>query len=179
MCVKTILKRESLDRLDLNLLSQWSMNQLPAELPQPFSVPRKPAWMQKKEASAYCSAHSRSLCGRLTPISVADAPIHVSNQMAMIARNLYIYDLEYMLKSMQRLVAGVGARNQQVGFYLYLQSLHSQMLVLPSRLHQSLVNAPQVLHMPQRLPLLSFQGPWGFALRLASASARWSGPARV
>lgn len=107
-----------LSRMDLNLLSQWSMDQLPAGLRTAFLSAQKTSLdVKKKEAATFIAQHvAGAFTVGFTPIPVADAPILVSNQMAMIARILYIYDLEYMLKSMQRLVAGVGAGKLVSGF---------------------------------------------------------------
>lgn len=105
------MKLPSLGFLDVHSLSDWSMQQLPAGLRIAYLSAQKTSLDAKhKEAAAFIAQHvAGAFAVGFTPIPVADAPILVSNQMAMIARILYIYDLEYMLKSVQSLLAGLGA----------------------------------------------------------------------
>lgn len=101
----------ALGLLDTDKLSDWSMEQLPLGLRAAYlSAQKLNLEAKKQQAASFIAQHvAGAFAVGFTPIPVSDAPILVSNQMALVARILYIYDMEYMLKSVQRLVAGMGA----------------------------------------------------------------------
>jgi len=99
--------------MDTVRLSDWSMEQLPAGLRTAYLSAQKLNLDKKKaEAAAVITQHTAgAFAVGFIPIPVSDAPILIANQMGLIARILYIYDMEYMLKSIQGMVSSMGVTN--------------------------------------------------------------------
>lgn len=88
--------KDDLNNLQLAELCQWSVDSLPSSLKISFAAAqRKNISIKRAEASKIVNQHSTgaAIVG-FTPIPFSDAPILLANQAGMIARILFIYNLE-------------------------------------------------------------------------------------
>lgn len=86
-------------------LIQWSIERLPASLRFAFIKSQKvDLEAKRKQARKYIRQHCTAAFGvGFAPIPMSDAPLLVANEMALIARILYLYDLgsvSEMIKAM-------------------------------------------------------------------------------
>lgn len=117
--------REDLDHLQLNMLCEWSVNNLPDALKISFvAAQRKNIRLKREEASKIIKQHSASsgFVG-FTPIPFSDAPILLANQAGMVARILFIYDLQSLAGQIKDLIGGalIGSLISESGAWLASQ----------------------------------------------------------
>lgn len=82
----------------LNELCEWSLECLPESLRVAFAASQKQS-LKIKRAEAYKAIKQHiasSVTVSFTPIPVSDAPLLLANQAAMVARILFIYNLQHI-----------------------------------------------------------------------------------
>jgi uncharacterized protein (DUF697 family)/GTP-binding protein EngB required for normal cell division len=100
-----------LGHLDVEKLLTWSRDNLATGLRLAFiNAQRFNLALKRDEANAAVLQHIASAAAvAASPIPFSDAPLLVANQGGMIARILYIYDMEALMTQLGTLVSGMGA----------------------------------------------------------------------
>jgi uncharacterized protein (DUF697 family)/GTP-binding protein EngB required for normal cell division len=103
--------KKELGYFDLVKLCDWSVDVLPDGLRYAFVAAQKVNLeLKRKEARKIIVQHtSGSAFVGFVPIPFSDAPILVANQVGMLARIMWTYDLESALPSIQGSLVSVGA----------------------------------------------------------------------
>lgn len=88
--------KKSLNYLQVEELCDWSITQLPDSLRISFAAAQRQSLKLKKQQAHEVILQHSAASGFVgfSPIPFSDAPLLISNQAGMIARILYIYDLE-------------------------------------------------------------------------------------
>lgn len=114
-----------LNYLQLNELCQWSVDNLEDALKTGFvSAQRKNIKLKREAAEKIITQHAAgSGFVGFTPIPFSDAPILLANQAGMIARILFIYDMESFASQAKDLVGGavLGSLISESGAWLASQ----------------------------------------------------------
>ncbi|MBF0112348.1 MAG: 50S ribosome-binding GTPase [Desulfamplus sp.] len=99
-----------LNYLDLEKLCTWSIENLPKGLRLAFIAAQKVNLQaKKKKATDIVIEHSSgSAFVGFVPIPFSDAPILLANQAGMLARIIFIYDMQSLLPTIQGLVGTFG-----------------------------------------------------------------------
>lgn len=117
-----LTKEKALNYLDLNLLCDWAVSKLPDILQFSFiSSQKNNLEMKKKEATKIILKHTTGagFVG-FTPIPFSDAPILLANQVAMLTRILFIYDMQFLLTKVKALISSVGLSHLISNFGIWI-----------------------------------------------------------
>lgn len=100
---------KELDYLDLNKLIEWSVDELPSGMKLAFVKAQKTnldlKWKQAHNAVLQHSGGSAFV--GFVPLPLADAPLLLANQSAMLVRVMYIYDMEQIQASIEPIIGSV------------------------------------------------------------------------
>lgn len=123
---ETTIKNE-LNNLQLTELCQWSVDNLPDGLKLSFiAAQRKNINLKRIEANKIIKQHTAGagLVG-FSPIPFSDAPILISNQVGMVARILFVYDMGSFSSQVKDLLgsAVIGSMISQSGMWIASQLL--------------------------------------------------------
>jgi uncharacterized protein (DUF697 family)/GTP-binding protein EngB required for normal cell division len=114
--------KQSLNYLQLLQLCQWSADNFPVGLRISFiAAQRRNIELKRAEAHNIVVQHSAgSAFVGFAPIPFSDAPILLANQIGMIARILYVYNLNGMRENVSKLLGGtaIGTLLSQSGIWL-------------------------------------------------------------
>ncbi len=114
-----------LNHLQLNELCQWSVDNLEDALKTGFvSAQRKNIKLKRKEAERIINQHSLGAFGvGFTPIPFSDAPVLLANQAGLIARILFVYDMQSFASQVKDLLGGaaLGSLISESGAWLASQ----------------------------------------------------------
>lgn len=101
---------KSLEYLELNSLFEWSTSKLPEALEMAFISAQKTNLMLKKKKAKNVIIQHISASGLvgLTPIPFSHAPILLSNQAALLARVIYVYDMNFLYKRLNEFIVAIG-----------------------------------------------------------------------
>ena len=117
--------KNNLKNLQLSELCQWSVDNLPASLKISFAAAqRKNINIKKAEAGKVIAQHSSSaVFVGFTPIPFSDAPILLANQVGMIARILFIYNMGSFANMAKDLLASaaIGSLISESGVWIAAQ----------------------------------------------------------
>ncbi len=103
---ETTTSKECAEYNQLKDLINWSINKLPTALRYAFVKSQKISLeAKKKEANKYIAQHCSAAFGvGFSPIPMSDAPLLVANEVTLIARILYLYEL----KSVSEMMKSIG-----------------------------------------------------------------------
>jgi GTP-binding protein EngB required for normal cell division/uncharacterized protein (DUF697 family) len=117
--------QENLNYLQLNELCQWSVDNLADALKTGFvSAQRKNIKLKRIEAERIIDQHCLGAFGiGFAPIPFSDAPILLANQAGLIARILFVYDMESFASQVKDLLGGavLGSLISESGAWLVSQ----------------------------------------------------------
>ncbi|WP_408956597.1 GTPase [Natroniella sp. ANB-PHB2] len=139
----TTLNDPSLDYLDLNKLTSWSIKRLPQGLKLGFIKAQKRNLDEKKaEAKKAIKQHvsGATLIGG-SPIPFSDAPLLITNQTGMFARILNIYDMEYMIKDARMILSSIGIKKIISGSGIWLAAQITKFIPVKGTVIGGLISA--------------------------------------
>jgi len=114
--------RSSLKNLQVSSLCEWAVNNLPHGLRTAFIAGQRVNIRIKRDKAKDVIAQHSSMSAFVgfTPIPFSDAPLLLANQAGMIARILYIYNLESLKSNLSTILSGsaIGTLISQSGIWL-------------------------------------------------------------
>ena len=118
--------KETLGGMDLEKLISWSISQLPNALKTAFISAQKASLEEKREhaKNAIIQHTTLAFATGFSPIPVSSAPLLLANQSKLLARILYIYNLDSVVSSASTIIqTAIASCLPMAGKYLVSQIL--------------------------------------------------------
>lgn len=116
--------KENLSKMDLEKLISWSTSQLPNALKTAFVAAQKTSLKEKKEhaKNAILQHSTIAFATGFAPIPASSAPLLLANQSKLLARILYIYNLDQSVDKVSAIIQTAIASSLPIaGKYLVSQ----------------------------------------------------------